>query len=1269
MYPGTVGPTTTKGFPVAELRVVGEYRGPGEQLTAETLAEGLPADWVLIANRSLPTKEHDDLDLTVIGRNLIFIVEDKYWGPDLKVGPGAWTVKGRPRENPTERVAFLSRKLAGLLKAKVPNYPKRGHVVAGHVVLSNPSVQVDWADAGPESDMVIFLDEAVQTLLDADNKATASVEIARDAAIDFLDGWKKRYAVPDQIGAYKINQEAAPLGRARVFAAHDDVGNFVLLRCYPMDGWGPGIDPNNLVRRERTAIQKLAKSGRTLESQPVFEDSLHRWIVVPVVQRPMATLPRLLTMQDPSINPRVSSIDQIIRLVIDSFEALRSVHALDVVHRGIAPSRIALDTDGSVKFTDFYLAQVSGELTVAPSLNEMSDLGTPYRAPECREFIGAATQDSDIYSLASSYLWWLHSDPKAGPDVDLEPVNSELGQLADLLRQCMKPLPADRPGIDDVLVQLKALLPPAEELAAVEEKLNTFAPDEVIDGRWHIERALGDGGFARSWLALDDRSGQKRVLKQYSDSVPDQTVEKEYEAASKLVHERCARVWDISFNPAFLVVEYVPGESLRNAASRSDIDAETYLQYALDILDALDYMHNHDLLHNDISPGNIIVEPEGRARLIDFGLSRLKGTATRVAGTPDYSAPEMLAGERTPASDLYSLGVTFLHSMLQRYPYKVTDYSGADKSTLVDLSPGERDRLGQFGTALAEQFFRLVVEDPAHRPASAAEFADDLRRTAPVDVGEGARSVNPTVDSLRQLYRGSKLGNSGNRGLESEFAESTYVETLLDKVLTEQVMSGDLSLVILTGNPGDGKTSYLKKLRAKFLETGATLLKDGLGGWVIEASSRTFAAVHDASEARDGMTSDDLVIEALTPPKAGVDHTALLAINDGRLRQFFLRDYSDLYPEFLRAIRTGLGGEAPDKSSKVAYVDLKRRSLAPTSIDPDGLAGRTLDTFTDAARWEACRGCRAQNLCPILRNRDQLAGIGRGRLLNLVAISHLKRQRRATFRDFRSAAAWVLTGDRGCVDIHEAIDGGIDFRRGDDSMYFDLAFDKRSVDYLIAEWSELDPTWLPVAALERKERSESVHESWHRRESLNRRAFFGDLGAVSSPHGEANPYRYLEDFRAALVSDEEASRLLPRVLLGLSRLLGAFGYNGCNLALQDGGDGGWAVLREIDAAEFRLVRRAPDSPYVEQQADELLLTHPRAELPLPLDSVELILRAEDGELINDAAANAIKLEMSLLAANLMLHPAASAIVVNPAGDPRTVTATAGTIVLEAGRED
>jgi hypothetical protein len=601
--------------------------------------------------------------------------------------------------------------------------------------------------------------------------------------------------------------------------------------------------------------------------------------------------------------------------------------------------------------------------------------------------------------------------------------------------------------------------------------------------------------------------------------------------------------------------------------------------------------------------------------------------------------------------------------MLGRLPFQVVngDY---DRSQITPLGKVEKDELGPLGVAIAEQFFRLIEPERNNRPDSAQQFADDLRRAAPIEAETGVPRTNPTVDLLRKLYRGSKLGNVGNRGLDSEFAESTYVETLLDSELTPQILQGQFDLVILTGNPGDGKTSYLKKLLGYLSDHGTKNVIRGAGGWVCETSTRTFSALYDASEARDGKTSDELVVDALTGRREQIPHTALLAINDGRLRQFFIQDYSDIYPYFHKAIKSGLRGENPDPTSRVAYVDLKRRSLAPTSADDDGIAGRTLDAFTDDVRWTECNGCSAREVCPILSNRSQLRGPSRAHLLELVTISHLRRQRRATFRDFRSAAGWLLTGDRGCTDVHAAIEKSMDLRLGDDAMFYDLAFDQRSNDYLISEWADLDPRFLPAAGIERDDRTSGDHELWHSAESLNRRAYFGDLGCDPAQQREASPYRYLSDFQGALASDHTAAQILPRILQGLSRVLGAVGYNGPNLALQDGESNGWAVLREIPADDFRLDRRPDASPFIEQQEDELVLMHSRAQLTLTLDSVELILRAADGELINDDAANAIKLELSLLAEKLMLEPALTAIIVNPAGAPQSASMVDGALVLE-----
>ena len=81
---------------------------------------------------------------------------------------------------------------------------------------------------------------------------------------------------------------------------------------------------------------------------------------------------------------------------------------------------------------------------------------------------------------------------------------------------------------------------------------------------------------------------------------------------------------------------------------------------------------------------------------------------------------------------------------------------------------------------------------------------------------DGHPLVNPFVNELRQAYRNSRIGNPNNRGLESDFSRRTYVPTKLDKVLLPRIVRGDYRLVLLSGNPGDGKTSFLSVSKTRF---------------------------------------------------------------------------------------------------------------------------------------------------------------------------------------------------------------------------------------------------------------------------------------------------------------------------------------------------------------------------------------------------------------------------------------------------------------------
>lgn len=1261
---------------MARLEVLGEYRGPGERLTAETLAAAFPGTWVILAGRSLPTPGRDDVDLIVIGETKVFVVEEKNWGPRIRFGDRVWVVNSQERQNPIDRVAHISRTLAGHLRQQLGSRSPemRGRPVVPLVVLSREQLETSREELlyGAE---VLRLGEAARRMTDLDGDGTPGILTVRDIIVRILEGFDERPEVPTSIGLYRVLEPMAPVGRVERFVARDTLDSLFFLRCFPLHGWGPDVDPLNLIHREREATNLLAASGRAWRALPDFEFEPRQWRVVPVEPtQAMSLRTSLLTQRPPRTDGHVP--EGVARDIVgDAFTGLAQVHDAGVVHRGICPTRVFLGRQNRVIFTDFFLARAAGRDTIRLALEDLVDESAPYRAPECRELIGRATQASDVYALALSLSWWLVGDASLVPDADA--VSTRLGagaSVTEILRRCLSPAPEDRPSASDVAgrLQVPAAPPSVSHATSIE-----IAVGAVLDDRYEVIGQLGEGASAVSWLVRDRNSEARRVLKAFKDDQTADRLRTEFQVADRFAHERCARVYDIQFmpRPGFLIVEYVDGNNLREFAAKGTADGEAYRQISLDVLDALGHLHSHDQLHRDVSPANMIVGSNARAKLIDFGLAASIASPAGLAGTPPYIAPEVWAGrEHTVASDLYSFAASIAHAMLGRYPYAGDPSDGSDRrDELVPLSDDER-RVWGHDTAIVEALYRGLDPDPASRPKSAAEFRALLEQAEPTVPVAGTERLNPTVDELRRLYRGSTIGNQGNRGLDTDFARQTYVGTRLDTTLLPEILERRLRLVVLTGNPGDGKTSFLVRLGEALQDAGGRPVSKDAAGWRIELDGHVFASVFDASEARGGRSSDELVSAALDADNTA-RHTALLAVNDGRLQQFFIEN-ADLYPEYAQQVQRYFAGQ-PATDDTVAIVDLKRRTLAPLSEGP-GLARQVVDTFVAPDRWRDCHDCISRDVCPILMNATLLRGPGGHAVGELVLTSHLRRRRRATFRDVRSALGWLITGDRGCADVHEARSADLNPTRAGRALAYDLAFDPECQDYLVQEWSNVDPAVVPAAAVERLARDGrsdgldlQLADSWRVEPDLaraKRLLFFGVWTPEGAAREDVRAYRYLDEFVAALDGGDGMDAIHPRLLLGLSRLLGAPGYVGQDLAVSSGEAEGWSVIREVAGSEFSLSTPSPASPYVEARADHLLVQHPDgANLVVTLDVAEIILRAADGELFGDIASEALRLELDRLAEDLRRQPASRVQIVDPSGTPSVAELIGGTITLRGDR--
>ena len=272
---------------------MGPFVGPGEERTALTLRDQLPDDWEIVAGRKLPGRDRDDLDLIVVASNLIFVLDEKAWGPTVITGDQWWEVKHQRRRNPLDRVAHLSRRLAGLPE-RIATYRRNvapDRVVRAGVVLSHPSLQLLAGRHDSPDELVLPLAEAARTLTQLDATNPSQLRLARSSVLRVLTEDLPGRPVDTAIGDYRVLETRPPLGRATCFLAeHSLAGQEVLLRCYPRSGWGDH-DPGAFIRRELDALQGLADIDRTWQHNPPFIDEDNDWYVLPLIPPRDCTAP------------------------------------------------------------------------------------------------------------------------------------------------------------------------------------------------------------------------------------------------------------------------------------------------------------------------------------------------------------------------------------------------------------------------------------------------------------------------------------------------------------------------------------------------------------------------------------------------------------------------------------------------------------------------------------------------------------------------------------------------------------------------------------------------------------------------------------------------------------------------------------------------------------------------------------------------------------------------------------------------------------------
>ena len=399
------------------------------------------------------------------------------------------------------------------------------------------------------------------------------------------------------------------------------------------------------------------------------------------------------------------------------------------------------------------------------------------------------------------------------------------------------------------------------------------------------------------------------------------------------------------------------------------------LRWAEDLCGALAVLHEHGLAHGDVSPGNIIVQG-AHVTLIDYDLLTRANEVAEGQGTPPFAAPAFRCGDPiTLADDLYALGATLFQTLFDRDPF-LFEGIRSEGHGLAWLE-GER----QLVPKIAQFLERAVSLDFTQRFADSRAALNFIRspkeawHSLPVPAPLKPNVV-PRLKEILRSYPGSRYGNAETRGLDFPFAHDTYVTTQLDEVIPNEIRAGLVSLVILCGNAGDGKTAFLQHMA---LELGAGHLSSEQRVWEAQIAGNTKLKVNlDGAAAWRGRDADDLMDELFEPfhngrPRERQIH--LVAINDGRLMEW-VESYEHRHnghgTHLTRQIAAALENQGV-LDSHVRLVELNLRSLVgglseaqgPSSDFFDKLIDRLIGGNKKAEIWQPCQTCTAQKRCPM----------------------------------------------------------------------------------------------------------------------------------------------------------------------------------------------------------------------------------------------------------------------------------------------------------------
>jgi len=778
--------------------------------------------------------------------------------------------------------------------------------------------------------------------------------------------------------------------------------------------------------------------------------------------------------------------------------AVKDMHEIPIVHRNLTPKKILVKHDNTPILTGFDLTKIPSDISIASTASP-TEKWEDTTAPEVRAGgLAAADQRSDVFALCASMRILFEGRE-----------DEDSRQAMEILDRGMVREPEERSDLQNLDKALSKLIGVSSP-SFVLPQARFWTEEQVVpfnDGEYRIVAQLGSGGVGTAFKVVEIDQTTKEDLGTYVAKVVHekdvgQKVLKAYKLARSHLgrHMSLSAIYEIAKewrdNDFLALMTWVEGHPLGEFTGVFPLLAEEQQETSSEALairwlrimcDALDVLHRNGLIHGDVSPRNIIYSNSDLV-LTDYDFVTKIGEPITSPATILYSSPSFQDKlPATPSDDIYALAASFFSIVFDRAPFR---YGGnQDKKRGLNWEGIDRDEyptlvsfLGRATHPEPDKRFSSVAEALKTLEAVKLEEIDDeelqdTRSEVSPEIGqeEGAKEElsEKRVEwllSLLQSYPGSRWGNRETRGLDTDFAAATYVETNLEETLLRDIRKRRVRLVILCGNAGDGKTALLQHL-AKRLGLGKhhsseRILKGQMeDGLVVRMNLDGSASLRERS-------ADEILDEFFEPFQEGPpskDIVHLLAINDGRLLEWIERiehqnrgNATVLTQELYELLQA----ETATKETHIRFINLNRRSLVGgVTSDRKAIQIDFLEQLLDhlyggdkaSAIWAPCQSCSAKErgpdgvpelVDPEIRQR------ARRRLFEALQAVHLRGETHITIRELRASLVYILFGVHFCEYYHDISNVA---KR---SPYWDRAFDPYSLGRqgeVLRELERFDP--------------------------------------------------------------------------------------------------------------------------------------------------------------------------------------------------------------------